>query len=75
MDGQRVRAYQKHGKPVLAFRKDFSTLDHILTHKDIIEEGRAHGRQIYCSFVDFHEAFDIVPKARLMCRLHEMGVP
>ena len=34
-----------------------------------------HGSRIYCSFVDFYKAFDIVPKARLMRRLQEMGVP
>ena len=56
------------------FRGDFSTLDHILTLKAIIEEGRSHGRWIYCSFADFHKAFDIVPKARLMCKLQGMGV-
>ena len=41
----------------------------------IIEEGRSHGRRIYCSFVDFRKAFDTVPRERLMRRLQEMGVP
>lgn len=57
------------------FRRGFSTLDHILTLRAIIEEGRASGRRIYCSFVDFRKAFDMVPRARLMRRLQEMGVP
>ena len=57
------------------FRRGFSTLDHILTLRAIIEEGRAHGRRIYCSFVDFRKAFDTVPRARLMHRLQQLGVP
>ena len=57
------------------FRRGFSTLDHILTLRAIIEEGRAHGRRMYCSFVDFRKAFDTVPRARLMRRLQAIGVP
>ena len=56
------------------FRRGFSTLDHILTLRAIIEEGRSHGRRIYCSFVDFRKAFDTVPRERLMRRLQDMGV-
>ena len=57
------------------FRKGFSTLDHILTLRAILEEGRSHGRKIYCAFVDFRKAFDTVPRAQLILRLEEMGVP
>ena len=57
------------------FRRDFSTLDHLLTLRAIIEEGRAHGRRMYCCFVDFRKAFDTVPRARLMRRLQELRVP
>ncbi|RYA67318.1 hypothetical protein DD598_28795 [Enterobacter cloacae complex sp. 2DZ2F16B1] len=56
------------------FRRGFSTLNHTLTLRAIIEDGRSHGRRIYCSFMDFRKAFDTVPRARLMCRLQEMGV-
>ena len=69
-EGEGVRAKGQAG-----FRRGFSTLDHILTLRAIIEEGRSHGRRIYCSFVDFRKAFDMVPRARLMRRLQEMGVP
>eukprot|EP00250_Pteridium_aquilinum_P022184 c25317_g3_i1 orf=401-733(+) len=57
------------------FWRGFSTLDHILTLRAIIEEGRSQGRWIYCSFVDFKKAFDMVPRARMMRKLHEIGVP
>ena len=69
-EGMGVRAKGQAG-----FRRGFSTLDHIMTLRAIIEEGRSHGRRIYCSFVDFRKAFDTVPRARLMRRLQEMGVP
>ena len=57
------------------FRKGFSTLDHILTLRAIIEEGRANGRKIYCCFEDFRKAFDTVPRARLINRMQTLGVP
>ena len=47
------------------FRKGFSTLDHILTLRAVIEEGRSHGKTIYCCFVDFHKAFDTILQERL----------
>ena len=49
-------------------RKGFSTLNHILNLRAIIEEGRSHGRKIYCAFVDFRKAFDTVPRAQLILR-------
>lgn len=30
---------------------------------------------MYCSFVDFEKAFDIVPRVRLMHMLQRLGVP
>lgn len=57
------------------FRRGFSTLDHILTLRAIIEEGRANGKRMYCCFVDFRKAFDTVPRARLMRRMQDLGVP
>ena len=42
----------------VGFRKGFTTLDHILTLQDLIEESRAHNKRIYCCFVDFQKAFD-----------------
>ena len=57
------------------FRKGFSTLDHILTLRAVIEEGRSHGKRIYCCFVDFRKAFDTVPRAKMLHRLQKIGVP
>ena len=57
------------------FKRGFSTLDHILTLRAIIEEGIAQGRRIYCSFVDFRKAFDTVHRERLFQRLQSLGIP
>ncbi|MCO5563411.1 hypothetical protein L7F22_017053 [Adiantum nelumboides] len=65
-----VRAHGQAG-----FRRGFSTMDHIFTLRAIIDEGRAHGKRIYCCFVDFRKAFDMVPRARLVQRLYDLGVP
>ncbi|MCO5607261.1 hypothetical protein L7F22_061454 [Adiantum nelumboides] len=60
-EGGGVRAKGQAG-----FRRGFSTLDHLLTLKANIEDGRLDERRIYCSFVDFCKPFDTVPRARLM---------
>ena len=57
------------------FRKGFSTLNHILTLRAVIEEGQSHGKRIYCCFVDFRKAFDTVPRAKLIHILQKLGVP
>ena len=57
------------------FRKGFTTLDHILTLRALIEEGRHNKKKIYCCFVDFRKAFDTVPHAWLMQRLEAIGIP
>ncbi|MCO5596759.1 hypothetical protein L7F22_050828 [Adiantum nelumboides] len=71
---------ERHGhraRGQAGFRRGFSTLDHILTLRALIEERRAQGdrRRLYCCFVDFRKAFDSVPRFRLMQRLQDIGVP
>ena len=69
LEQQLSRWAEKTGRRALGqagFRKGFSTLDHILTLRAIIEQGKSHGRKIYCAFVDFRKAFDTVPRAQLI---------
>ena len=78
LEQQLSRWAEKSGKRATGqagFRKGFSTIDHIFTLRAIIEEGRAEGRKIYCTFVDFRKAFDTIPRAQMILRLEEMGVP
>ena len=64
-----------HSAGQAGFRKGFTTLDHILTLRALIEEGRAHNKRIYCCFVDFRKALDTVLLVRLKQQLEDIGVP
>lgn len=55
------------------FRREHSTLDHILTLRAMIEEARSRRQRLFCCFVDFRKAFDTVPRFRLFQRLHHLG--
>ena len=50
------------------YQKGFTTLDHILTLRALIEEVRAHNKILedILLLVDFRRAFDIVSHARFM---------
>ena len=43
------------------FRPKHSNIDHLGTLRVIMEESRLQGKTLYCCFVDFKKAFDIVP--------------
>ena len=57
------------------FRPKHSTMDHLVTLKVIMEESRLHGITLYCCFVDFKKAFDIVPRSELWNRMVEIDMP
>ena len=61
------------------FRKDFRTTDNIFILRPLIDkqkQTRQKGKpgKLYCCFVDFKKAFDIVPRAVLWQVLEELGV-
>ena len=39
-----------------------------------MEESHLKGKGLYCFFVDFKKAFDMVPRAKLWRRMEELGV-
>ena len=41
------------------FQKGLTTLDHVLSLRALIEEGRAHNKKIYCCFVEFEKALNM----------------
>ena len=45
------------------FRTDYQTMDHIFTLWAIIKEARHHSKKVYYCFVEFHKAFDSIPRA------------
>ena len=64
------RAYGQAG-----FRKHHSTIDHLVTLRVLMEESRLRGKGLYCCFVDFKKAFDMVPREHLWRRMEELEVP
>ncbi|KAL3687808.1 hypothetical protein R1sor_014117 [Riccia sorocarpa] len=57
------------------FRKSFSTLDHVLTLRVLMENAQRNHEPLYLLFVDFSKAFVTVSRSRLGDRLSELGVP
>ncbi len=57
-----------------SFRKDFRTTDNLYILRTLIERSIHKRKKVYCSFVDFHKAFDIVPCDLLWQMLDEMGI-
>ena len=45
------------------FRRDYRTVDNLFVLNSIIEQTKKHrGKKVYCCFVDFRKAFDIIPR-------------
>eukprot|EP00249_Psilotum_nudum_P023583 c28929_g2_i1 orf=1058-3163(+) len=65
-----VRAISQAG-----FRPKHSTVDHLLTLRVLVEQGKDQVGTIFCCFVDFEKAFDTVPRHLLWLRLKEVGLP
>jgi hypothetical protein len=56
------------------FRKDFRTTDNLYILRTLIEQNTHKREKVYCCFVDFRKAFDIVPRDLLWQVLVEMGI-
>ncbi|KAL3677259.1 hypothetical protein R1sor_027207 [Riccia sorocarpa] len=69
-ESQRVRAPSQAG-----FRRQFSTLDHLLTLQVLMEQAKRKKQTLFVLFVDFSKAFDLVSRSKLHERLIEMEVP
>jgi len=50
-------------------------MDHLVTHRIIVEECRNDKSNLFCCFVDFRKVFDTVPRNNLWKRLEELKVP
>lgn len=56
------------------FKVDYQTMDHRFTLRAIIEEAYHHSKKLYYYFVDFHKAFDSIPRVALFQRLRNIGI-
>ncbi|KAL3683246.1 hypothetical protein R1sor_001268 [Riccia sorocarpa] len=57
------------------FRRGFSTMDHTLVLRVLIEESKRLRKQMFVAFIDFSKAFDTIPRGLLWLRLIQLGVP
>ena len=55
-----------------AFRKGYSTIDHILTSHNLIDIMKKRKKKLYCAFVDFEKAIDMVPRTHVI-RMRNLG--
>jgi len=65
----------KWAKVQAGFRRHHSTTDHLVTLRIIVEECRNDKSNLFCCFVDFRKAFDMVPRNNLWNKLEELKVP
>ena len=56
------------------FRPEFSTMDHIFTLHSIIEYYKCKKGRVYCVFIDYSKAFDLIDRASLWVKLLKHGV-
>ena len=65
----------KRAKGQVGFRRQHSTMDHLVMRRIIVEECCNDTCNPFCCFVDFRKAFDTVPRNNLWNRLEELNVP
>ena len=56
------------------FRPEFSTIDHIFTLHSIIEYYKYKKGKVYCAFVDYSKAFDLINRSSLWLKLINHGI-
>ena len=56
------------------FRAGHSTMDHVFVLHHVIDFYRQKGKQLYCAFVDYSKAFDLVNRSALWYKLISHGV-
>ena len=65
----------KWAKGQTGFRRNHSTMDHLVTLRIIANECCNNKSDLYCCFADFRKDFDTMPRNNLWNRLEELKVP
>ena len=65
----------KRAKIQAGFRRQHSITDHLVVLRIIVEECRNDKSNLFCFFVDFRKAFNMVPRNNLWNRLEELNFP
>ena len=72
--GEFLEEHDKLGQEQTAFRHGYSTLDHIFTLHTLIEMYLQKGKRMYCAFVDYQKAFDLINRCKLWHKIVKNGV-
>ena len=62
------------GEEQAGFRAQYSTLDHIFTLHCIIDLYISKGKKLYCAFIDYRKAFDMIDRYSLWQKLLSTGI-
>ena len=62
------------GDEQAGFRSGHSTLDHIYVLNSIAELYSSHHKRLYCAFIDYKKAFDLVNRTMLWTKLISNGI-
>ena len=69
-----MKKYNLLGLEQAGFRAGYSTIDHIFTLNSLIEYYIQNNKRLYCAFVDYSKAFDLVDRSSLWCKVLEQGI-
>lgn len=62
------------GEDQAGFRENYSTLDHVFTLHCIIDIYLRKKKKLYCAFVDYSKAFDMINRSALWSKLIASGI-
>ena len=62
------------GNEQAGFRSGQSTMDHVFVLHHIIDFYKNKGKAVYCAFVDYSKAFDLINRSALWCKLLKQGI-
>ena len=62
------------GEEQAGFRSNYSITDNVYVLKSIIDVYLKNSKRLYCAFIDYKKAFDLVGRAALWVRMFRMGV-
>ncbi|GBP07065.1 LINE-1 retrotransposable element ORF2 protein [Eumeta japonica] len=72
----RISVRLEENQPVeqAGFRKDYSTIDHIHTIKQLLQKYHEYNKTIYLAFIDYSKAFDSLKHESVWQSLKEQGI-
>ena len=62
------------GEEQAGFRAGYSTSDHIFVMKALIDIYLQKKKRLYCAFIDYKKAFDLVDRTALWCKMLKSGI-